>query len=164
MVDRCPICDERLSEIDRTHVCPAIASANEAVIGTIEDISPTAAQALSAAYKRGKIEGLKEAKGVLQRRDGWVTRDYLHADIDARIALLTQEPPVMKWQPIESAPPQELLILGWQDADTWRCEIAMASAGQRFRNGYSNRWWHGRATHWLPLEALPPPPTQEGEG
>lgn len=60
-----------------------------------------------------------------------------------------------EWLPIENAPHEELLVLGWWEGDTWKQEIALASAGQRFPNGYSNRWEHGRATHYMPL--YPPP-------
>lgn len=64
----------------------------------------------------------------------------------------------MKWQPIETAPHEELLVLGWWElwpTKVWKQEIALASAGERFPNGYSNRWEHGRATHWMPLPVPP---------
>ena len=66
------------------------------------------------------------------------------------------------WQDISTAPHEELLVLGWYEDDVWKQEIALASAGKRFANGYSNRWWHGRATHWMPLSAPPanPIPTE----
>lgn len=59
------------------------------------------------------------------------------------------------WRPIETAPHEELVVLGWQEDGVWKQEIALASAGKRLPNGYSNRWMHGRATHWMPL---PEPP------
>ena len=69
------------------------------------------------------------------------------------------------WQPIKSAPHEELVVLGWWEAFpvssvpdpdfVWKQEIGFASSGQRFANGYSNRWEHGQATHWMPL--APPP-------
>ncbi len=65
------------------------------------------------------------------------------------------------WQPIETAPHEALVVLGWYEDASWKQEIALASAGERFSNGYSNRWWHGRATHWMPLPA--PPTTTEAD-
>ena len=60
-----------------------------------------------------------------------------------------------QWQPIETAPHEELVVLGWSEDGVWKQEIALASAGDRYPNGYSNRWLHGRATHWMPLPAAP---------
>lgn len=60
-----------------------------------------------------------------------------------------------QWQPIATAPHEELIVLAWFEGDVWKQEIALASAGERFPNGYSNRWIHGRATHWMPLPAPP---------
>ena len=60
-----------------------------------------------------------------------------------------------QWRLIETAPHEELVVLGWFEGDTWKQEIGLASAGERYDNGYSSRWWHGQATHWAPL--LPPP-------
>lgn len=66
------------------------------------------------------------------------------------------------WQPIETAPHETLVVLGWYEGDVWKQEIALASAGTRYPNGYSDRWQHGRASHWRPLPA--PPTTPEAEG
>lgn len=63
--------------------------------------------------------------------------------------------PAPGWQPIETAPHETLVILGWRENGVWKQEIALASAGERLPNGYSNRWWHGQATHWMPLPAPP---------
>lgn len=66
---------------------------------------------------------------------------------------------IPKWQPIETAPNQTLCLLTWYDFtfDEWDCEVAMASYGKRNSAGYSNRSYHGRATHWMPL---PVPPSE----
>lgn len=66
------------------------------------------------------------------------------------------------WQPIETAPHETLVVLGWYEGHVWKQEIALASAGNRYPNGYSDRWQHGRASHWRPLPA--PPTTPEAEG
>lgn len=60
------------------------------------------------------------------------------------------------WQPIETAPHQTPVILCWEQRGVWAYDLGLASGGQNFTNGYSNRWFHGSATHWLPL---PPAPT-----
>lgn len=65
------------------------------------------------------------------------------------------------WQPIETAPHETLVVLGWYEGDVWKQEIALASAGTRYPNGYSDRWQHGRASHWRPLPAPPTTPTTE---
>lgn len=66
------------------------------------------------------------------------------------------------WQPIETAPHETLVVLGWYEGDVWKQEIALASAGTRYPNGYSDRWQHGRASHWRPLPD--PSTTPEAEG
>ena len=65
----------------------------------------------------------------------------------------------MKWEPIETAPRGEEVLLGWWESDglgggRWTAEVACASHGWR-RGSISNMSKHGRATHWMPL---PPPP------
>jgi hypothetical protein len=68
-----------------------------------------------------------------------------------------------EWRPIDdNTPHEELLILGWYEGDTFKQEIALASAGERFSNGYSNRWQHGQAKYWMPLPAAPVSMTDEG--
>lgn len=90
--------------------------------------------------------------------------EYIRADLTA----LRSTPPVgarvTGWQPIETAPHEELVVLGWQEDGVWKQEIALASAGERFPNGYSNRWTHGRATHWMPLPEPPAALLPAGEG
>ena len=68
------------------------------------------------------------------------------------------------WRPIETAPHEELVVLGWQENGVWKQEIALASAGERFPNGYSNMWAHGCATHWMPLPEPPAALLPAGEG
>lgn len=84
------------------------------------------------------------------------------------IAALRSAPPVgarvTGWQQIETAPHEELVVLGWQEDGAWKQEIALASAGERFPNGYSNMWTHGRATHWMPLPEPPAALLPAGEG
>lgn len=75
---------------------------------------------------------------------------------------LTQPQPdaavaVERWQPIETAPHNQSVILAWQDwrDGTWSMEIGPASTGQRFANGFSSVSHHGRATHWQPRPTPP---------
>lgn len=90
--------------------------------------------------------------------------EYIRADLTA----LRSTPPVWArvtgWQQIETAPHEELVVLGWQEDGAWKQEIALASAGERFPNGYSNMWTHGRATHWMPLPEPPAALLPAGEG
>ena len=64
------------------------------------------------------------------------------------------------WQPIESAPKDVELILGWHGCDAmansiWYTEIGLSGHENDKPPGMSNGWLHGRATHWRPL---PQPP------
>jgi hypothetical protein len=65
----------------------------------------------------------------------------------------------MTWQPIETAPHEEDVLLFVPACVTGpaRIEAGWASGGLRLPNGHSSMWWHGRATHWQPLPAPPEP-------
>lgn len=65
-----------------------------------------------------------------------------------------------RWQPIETAPFGETVLLGWRDwrDHQWCMEVGPASHGWR-RGGINNVSLHGSATHWMPL---PEPPTTAG--
>jgi hypothetical protein len=69
------------------------------------------------------------------------------------------------WQPIETAPHDEVVLLYWKDwADREYMDVTRASTGQRYPNGYSDISRHGYATHWAPLPPPPseaPPPSQD---
>lgn len=80
-----------------------------------------------------------------------------HAIIDEAAACIRA---LVEWQPVETAPHETLVVLGWDEDGVWKQELALASAGQRWPTGASNMWWHGSATHWLPL---PPAPGAEDE-
>ena len=62
-----------------------------------------------------------------------------------------------RWQPIESAPHNQCVILAWQDwrDGTWSMEVGPASTGERFSSGFSSVSRHGSATHWQPRPAPP---------
>lgn len=60
-----------------------------------------------------------------------------------------------KWQPIDTAPADTELLLGWfhqflGDGRCWHMTVDFACST---RGG----WWHGQATHWMPL---PEPPEE----
>jgi len=61
------------------------------------------------------------------------------------------------WQPIDTAPHEKRVLLGWRDWRDyqWCTDVGPATTGQRFGNGYSNLSQHGSATHWHPLPAPP---------
>lgn len=63
------------------------------------------------------------------------------------------------WRPIEEAPHNRTVILGWRDwrDGKWCMEVGAATWGERVGD-YSNRSQHGSATHFRPL-----PPVPEGE-
>lgn len=74
-----------------------------------------------------------------------------------------EAPEPVAWQPIETAPHEERVLLGWVYDGAWFCETGMASHGWR-RNGVSNMSRHGQATYWMPLPAHPSAPmTGSGE-
>lgn len=58
------------------------------------------------------------------------------------------------WQPIETAPHGEPVLLGWWYAGKWENEVAPATTGWQ-RGGFSTMSQHGQATHWMRLPAPP---------
>lgn len=68
-----------------------------------------------------------------------------------------------EWQPIETAPPDVDLLLGWMETfghRRWVQAVAYAKHSNTCHpdSGASNAWSHGQATHWRPL----PPGPMEG--
>ena len=62
----------------------------------------------------------------------------------------------MDWQPIETAPHDEVVLLYWKDwSGAEYMETARYSTGKRYENGYSDYSQHSWATHWMPLPAPP---------
>lgn len=60
-----------------------------------------------------------------------------------------------QWLPIETAPHNEEVLLGWRDWDgAWMSEVSMASWGWRNEH-VSCISKHGRATNWMPLPPAP---------
>lgn len=78
------------------------------------------------------------------------------ATLRALSAELTAAREALAWRTVDSAPHETLVILGWDEDGVWKQEIGLASAGERNPLGYSNRWFHVSATHWM---LLPPAPT-----
>lgn len=62
---------------------------------------------------------------------------------------------MVEWRDIETAPHETLVVLGWFEEGVWKQDLGLASAGQRWPTGSSNMWWHGSATHWIPLPPAP---------
>lgn len=92
---------------------------------------------------RAKFEPTREFVQMLEQ-----TRD--------RLREMTQ------FQPIETAPHNRSVLLGWRDwrDGKWLMAVDAATTGERFDNGYSSVSQHGSATHWM---HLPPPPPTESE-
>lgn len=64
------------------------------------------------------------------------------------------------WQPIETAPSDTNVLLGWWRTfpkREWKTEAGWAVHSNRMppESGFSNGWRHGEATHWRPLPAPP---------
>lgn len=98
----------------------------------------------------------KNAPGYINIIDSNTTEELL--DLIAEMAACIRE--MVEWRPIETAPHETLVVLGWFEDGVWKQDLGLASAGQRWPTGASNMWWHGSATHWLPL---PPAPGAEDE-
>lgn len=79
-------------------------------------------------------------------------RRKIFNDLEAALA----HEPAAEWRPIEEAPHNCAVLLGWHDwrDGQWCTAVGAASWGERVGE-YSNRSRHGSATHWRPL---PPPP------
>ena len=87
-------------------------------------------------------------------QDSLITTTQAEAYADARVREAQQ------WNLIDSAPHETLVVLGWYDeSGVFKQEIGLASAGRRYPGGASDMWWHGQATHWLPLPTPPLPGT-----
>lgn len=73
------------------------------------------------------------------------------------VAALRSASPESQWRPITEAPHAIKLLIGWREpTGEWNCVVGQASWGHRDETtGISNRSWHGRATHWMPLPAAP---------
>lgn len=149
------------------------------------DLSPEAVERLdkmietlekSAANAERMCELLQPEFDAFNAKTGhnvYVVRDYVDhrnaakkqrleaATLRALSAELTAAREAQTWRPIDSAPHETLVVLGWYETDfwgengVWKQEIGLASAGSRNSLGYSNRWFHGSATHWMPLSPAP---------
>lgn len=62
--------------------------------------------------------------------------------------------PQTEWQPVETAPHEQRVLLGWWYDGLWISEVAEFSHGWR-KGAISNMSHHGQATHWMPLPASP---------
>ena len=79
---------------------------------------------------------------------------------ERQIAALQSELDKRQWQPIETAPLDNPLQLGWWESypeKKWVQEVESAGHSNDKGPGMSNAWLHGRATHWQPL---PEPPKE----
>jgi hypothetical protein len=86
----------------------------------------------------------------------------LKTDFDALAAKYAS---AVTWQPIETAPMDIPVLLGWWEewpALKWICSADIAGHENDKPPGMSNGWRNGSATHWMPLPA-PPKPIELGE-
>jgi hypothetical protein len=63
----------------------------------------------------------------------------------------------IQWQPIETAPKDVPVLLGWEDSFRREWEYEAGLYGST-RGG----WLHGQATHWMPLPSPPSPIPNNG--
>ena len=64
---------------------------------------------------------------------------------------------MVDWQPVETAPHNEAVLLYLPAAGYSKAEIEVGCMSTGSRNGpYSSISYHGRATHWAPLPSPPP--------
>ena len=95
-------------------------------------------------------------------RPGWrnllsyatASRRYMRAALTAALA--------GAWRPIETAPKDEDILLGWWQTwpdRVWKQKVGWAAASNTCGHPQvSNAWFDGEATHWMPL---PEPPIKE---
>ena len=83
--------------------------------------------------------------------------DIMKLSVAGRMRAALEAAEKAAWRPISEAPHETPVLLGGQESmtDNWECQTGQASGGKLFANGYSNRWFHGRATHF---QHLPTPP------
>lgn len=80
------------------------------------------------------------------------------------IDILSTLPPAAAgggWRPIETAPADTDLLLGWWMEGAWLTTPHWEQEVQEARNTKGG-WWHGQATHWQPLPSPPHPDTEDG--
>lgn len=96
--------------------------------------------AASEAHSRTYYEGVLE----LLRADN--ERKLTNAYAEGR----KDEAEEHAWQPIETAPADVNVLLGWQSdyPAGWQSEV-------KFAHDTRGRWWHGQATHWMPIPPAP---------
>lgn len=91
------------------------------------------------------------------------TEDSIQSDTERSASSERSTEQFGVWQPIESAPHEQLVLLAWQDwrDGKWCMQVGYASQGRRYDNGWSNLSHHGSATRWMPV---PPPPSNDDRG
>jgi hypothetical protein len=67
------------------------------------------------------------------------------------------------WQSIDTAPLDTDVVLAWRvewPEPMWKQQIGWAGKSNSCakESGYSDAWFHGTATHWMPLPAPPSVP------
>ena len=86
-------------------------------------------------------------RGLIDPRDYDALRTAASAYLEA-----------LSWRPIETAPLDAIILLGWWEewpAKQWCYAASIAGHENDKPPGMSNGWRHGYATHWMPL---PEPP------
>lgn len=100
------------------------------------------------------------SEGIIDRANAFARAIIAQARAD----LIADREGRQQWQPIQTAPHGQEVLLGWVDWDgAWITEVAMATRGWRTER-VSTMSSHGRATHWQPLPAPPADAAMRKEG
>lgn len=117
---------------------------------------------MSTVVPQSAIERAARAMRECMRNEGWMItgvteqrlRECTERATKAALQSLGDEW-CLGWQPIETAPRDIELLLGW-----WRCwPEKMWESASGLAGSTKGGWLHGQATHWQPLPR-PPAHTQ----
>lgn len=122
------------------------------------NMSPDRVFSLDMAWHR------LHAIDLIDRTDGLAIVTEKGKHVIATILSAIAHPVQPEWRPIETAPHNQTVILGWFDwrDGQWCREIGPASWGTRV-GAASNMSGHGSAKYWLPLDVIPAAPQPKGE-
>jgi hypothetical protein len=154
------------------YLCAAESIATPSPIAqSSEGESAVAARAQEHLQQRGRHYDIIQQ--AIASYDEWMKDDDYDATRKFRETIdrmrervsMTGAPDVAQcaWQPIETAPHETDVILGWwyippwkDSVPNWETELGWATRGWAI-NGISTRSAHGSATHWMPLPQVDPP-------
>lgn len=111
----------------------------------------------SAPAERVSAQRLEELIALNARAEAetpsavWSTHYREQLQILRELSRLRREGDAPQWQPIETAPRDVEVLLGW--VSTWPTPAWQVAAG--LAGSTKGGWIHGNATHWRPLPEQP---------